>query len=68
MEMKGATTYLRDPDASGEEPRSFSYDHSYWSHDGCKDDGNGYFVPDSKHPHGKIFADQVRVSIDRLID
>ena len=58
MEMKGSTTYLKNPD-SKDDAKDFAYDHSYWSHDGCKDDGTGYFGPDTKHPNGKKFADQV---------
>lgn len=61
VEMKGSTTYIRDPENPGAEPKSFNFDHSYWSHDGCKEDGNGFFGPDSSHPNGKIFCDQKRV-------
>ena len=57
--MKGATTYLSNPDAPNDDPKKFAFDHSYWSHDGCKDDGTGFFGPDSSHPNGKKFADQV---------
>ena len=57
--MKGATTYLSNPDAPNADPKKFAFDHSYWSHDGCKDDGTGFFGPDSSHPNGKKFADQV---------
>lgn len=57
--MKGSTTYLKDPENPGSDPRSFTFDHSYWSHDGCKKLDNGYFGPDTSHPNGKKFCDQV---------
>ncbi|ELU02132.1 hypothetical protein CAPTEDRAFT_196619 [Capitella teleta] len=62
--MKGSTTYLSDPDAPNEDARKFAYDHSYWSHDGCKEDSNGYYAADSKHANGSKFADQKTVFND----
>ena len=59
VDMKGNTTYLRDPENPGEEPRNFSFDYSYWSFDGCKKMPDGYFGPDTGHPNGKKFCDQV---------
>ncbi|KAL4229280.1 hypothetical protein ACF0H5_012320 [Mactra antiquata] len=58
--MQGATTSITDP-SGGNEPKKFTFDFSYWSHDGCKDDGTGYFGPDSSHANAKKFADQKRV-------
>lgn len=56
--MNGATTSITDPSGSND-VKKFTFDFSYWSHDGCKDDGTGYFAPDTSHAHGKKFADQV---------
>lgn len=56
--MNGATTEITDPSGS-DEPRKFTFDYSFWSHDGSKEESNGYYGPDSSHPNGKKFADQV---------
>ena len=56
--MQGATTAITDP--SGEnDVKKFTFDFSYWSHDGCKEDSSGYYGPDTSHANGKKFADQV---------
>lgn len=60
IEMQGPTTKITDPGGS-DEPKKFTFDFSYWSHDGCKDDGSGYFAPDTSHANGKKFADQKKV-------
>ncbi|XP_045207845.2 kinesin-like protein KIF28P isoform X2 [Mercenaria mercenaria] len=60
IEMSGATTKIIDPSGSNEE-KKFTFDYSYWSHDGCKDNGTGYFAPDTSSPNGKKFADQQKV-------
>lgn len=60
IDMQGATTTITDPSNSSD-VKKFTFDYSYWSHDGCKDDGTGYFGPDTSHPHGKKFADQKKV-------
>ena len=60
--MAGAQTKITDPSGENEE-KKFTFDFSYWSHDGCKDDGTGYFAPDTSHAHGKKFADQVSCTI-----
>ncbi|CAH1773103.1 unnamed protein product [Owenia fusiformis] len=64
IDMKGPNSYIQDPENPNEEPRSFAFDYSYWSHDGCKDDGNGYYGKDTSHPNGKKFADQRTVYDD----
>lgn len=60
IEMNGATTEITDP-SGGDEPRKFAFDYSFWSHDGSKEESNGYYGPDSSHPNGKKFADQKKV-------
>nr|XP_022323498.1 kinesin-like protein KIF28P isoform X1 [Crassostrea virginica] len=60
IDMNGATTQITDP-AGADEPRKFTFDYSFWSHDGSKEDANGYYGPDTSHPNGKKFADQKKV-------
>ena len=55
--MNGPTTIITNPE--DKDQKKFAFDFSYWSHDGSKDDGTGYYGPDPKHPNGKKFADQV---------
>jgi len=43
--QNGATTKLVHPGTTDE--RTFTFDYSFWSHDGFKEDGNGFFVPTS---------------------
>lgn len=56
--MNGPETVLTDPEGA-EEPRKFAFDYSYWSYDGSKEMPDGYYGPDTSHPNGKKFADQV---------
>ena len=57
--MTGPATYLTDPDDPDGEPRSFSFDYSYWSYDGSRKEENGYFGADDSHPNGGQFVGQV---------
>lgn len=41
--QSGPTTVLVDPNTGDERP--FTFDFSFWSHDGFKEDENGIFVP-----------------------
>jgi hypothetical protein len=43
--MVGHTTLIRDPSNMAKEPRSFTYDYSYWSHDGYTETPDGLLVP-----------------------
>ena len=43
--QNGPTTILVDPNTGDERP--FTFDYSFWSHDGFKVDDNGIFVPTS---------------------
>lgn len=49
----GKSTSIKDPE-SNEEPKWFTFDYSYWSHDGFKNEKNGYTAAVSPH-----YADQV---------
>lgn len=60
IDMNGKTTIIEDP-SSSDEPKKFAFDFSYWSHDGCKEDSNGYFGPDTSHANGRKFCDQMKV-------
>ena len=51
--MTGNSTTITDPSTT-DATKSFTFDYSYWSHDGFKEQGNGYFTPSSPH-----YADQV---------
>lgn len=57
IDMRGQTTTIRPPttgNAAGGEPKSFTFDYSYWSHDGFKKREDGYLEP----ADGR-YADQV---------
>nr|XP_054748335.1 kinesin-like protein KIF28 isoform X2 [Lytechinus pictus] len=51
VEMSGATTKMHNPEAPKDEPRSFTFDYSYWSHDGFEEDADGILhgVPGSNY-------------------
>lgn len=40
--MKGNQTLLYDPNGK---KRTFAFDHSFWSHDGFKEEEDGLLVP-----------------------
>ncbi|RXG58941.1 Kinesin-like protein KIF28P [Armadillidium vulgare] len=62
IQMVGNKTTVTDPNS--EKNKSFTYDFSYWSFDGCKEESNGYFAPDPSHPNGSKYCDQKRVYED----
>lgn len=43
--MDAETTILVNPDDTKVAPRKFTFDHSYWSHDGFEEDADGYCKP-----------------------
>lgn len=57
--MKGTTTYLKNPEEPDEEPKNFTFDFSYWSHDGFEEKPDGYLAPAVPH-----YADQMMVYND----
>ncbi|XP_067130664.1 kinesin-like protein KIF28 isoform X2 [Centruroides vittatus] len=59
--MRGKITLLYNPDAPKEQPKKFTYDYSYWSHDGYRELENGYCTPDPDHRNGSIFCDQEKI-------
>jgi hypothetical protein len=54
--MNGSTTEITDPDAPNDPPRKFTFDYSYWSHDGFEKNDEGYLQPTVPH-----YADQVHI-------
>ncbi|KAK5969079.1 hypothetical protein GCK32_001646 [Trichostrongylus colubriformis] len=54
----GQRTCIRDPNNPSDE-KWFTFDHSYWSHDGFKTEKNGYLSPEDSR-----YADQKRVFED----
>lgn len=57
--VDGQTTLLFDPDNPRDPPKKFTFDHSYWSHDGFQETDEGVAVADHHHPNGDKYADQV---------
>uniref|UniRef100_A0A914ZNN9 Kinesin-like protein n=2 Tax=Parascaris univalens TaxID=6257 RepID=A0A914ZNN9_PARUN len=55
----GKQTGIRDPNTPDEDPKWFSFDHSYWSHDGYKENASGYLEPldDRYADQKKVFED-----------
>ncbi|KAF6777821.1 hypothetical protein AHF37_05387 [Paragonimus kellicotti] len=45
VSMKGNSTIIMNPDNRSEE-RQFTFDYSYWSHDGYRADSDGVLLPD----------------------
>jgi hypothetical protein len=64
LDVQDKTTILFNPSLPSEEPKKFTFDYSYWSHDGFKQDNlhdsASFCVPDLSHPNGAKYADQVR--------
>ena len=54
VQMKGKTTILIDPNTKN--PRDFSFDYSFWSHDKFKIMEDGYYKPEDDK-----YADQQHV-------
>lgn len=55
--MNGKSTTITNPENN--DSKSFTFDYSYWSFDGFKEDKDGYCAPDPGHRNGKKFCDQV---------
>jgi hypothetical protein len=59
IEMDGNITRIKDPSEPDKEGRPFTFDYSYWSHDGGKELDTGEFVKDESSEAD--YADQRRV-------
>ncbi|XP_064648285.1 kinesin-like protein KIF28P isoform X2 [Lineus longissimus] len=57
--MSGQQTTIKDPEQPKAEPKKFAFDYSYWSHDGFKEDANGYLQPTAAKycDQHKVFQD-----------
>jgi len=51
VDMQGNTTILKNPEDPNAEPRKFTFDYSFWSHDGFETKEDGYMVPASSKYH-----------------
>lgn len=60
IDMNGNSTRITNPEDG--ESKNFTFDYSYWSFDGCKEQKDGYWAPDPSHKNGKKFCDQVSSS------
>ena len=47
--MMGKSTQIRDPSNASKEPRTVTFDYSYWSHDGFTETPEGLLVPSSSY-------------------
>ena len=57
IDMQGNTTTIKDPSAPDVEPKKFTFDFSYWSHDGFNErESDGYLEAANAR-----YADQVRI-------
>ena len=54
IKMTGNTTAITNPNNPNDKPKKFTYDKSYWSHDGYEEQSDGYLKPTNDH-----YADQV---------
>ncbi|XP_078571290.1 kinesin-like protein KIF28 isoform X3 [Branchiostoma floridae x Branchiostoma japonicum] len=61
INMVGNTTTIKDPANLAEEGRKFTFDFSYWSHDGYRERDDGYL---EKASAGSNYADQSMVFED----
>jgi hypothetical protein len=59
IEMTGSSTTIRDPEDPSAEPKLFSFDFSYWSHDCFDTNAEGVMVPKTSK-----YADQQKVFDD----
>lgn len=64
--MEGNTTMLFSVENLSEEPKKFTYDYSYWSHDGFSEADNGLCIEDRNHENGLKYADQVSKQLTLL--
>ncbi|XP_071172316.1 kinesin-like protein KIF28 isoform X21 [Mytilus edulis] len=61
IKMQDQMTTIANPETPNEEPKKFSFDYSYWSHDGFTEDSAGNLLVDKA---GSKYASQRRVFED----
>ncbi|CAH1783605.1 unnamed protein product [Owenia fusiformis] len=59
INMQGKMTLLFNPKDPKADPRKFTFDHSYWSHDEYKETSSGYL-----EPTGSKYTDQLKLYKD----
>lgn len=64
IEIEKNTILLKNPKHSNDRHKKFTFDYSYWSHDGFKKNDSGVNVPDLSHPNGSKYVDQEKVFND----
>ncbi|CAF3182883.1 unnamed protein product [Rotaria socialis] len=72
IKMEGKSTFITDPKAPYDEPKQFSFDYSYWSHDGFVELPSGILEADnSLSPYAsqqKVFDDLGRDVLKNAFD
>jgi len=63
VEMVGNSTKITNPEDAND-VKTFTFDYSYWSHDGFKEGSEGSLEIDKSHKNGKKYADQNKVFDD----
>jgi len=63
VDMSGNSTKITNPEDANE-TKTFTFDYSYWSHDGFKEGEGGYLEVDKSHKNAKKYADQNKVFDD----
>ncbi|PIO69513.1 kinesin motor domain protein [Teladorsagia circumcincta] len=61
----GQRTCIRDPNNPSDE-KWFTFDHSYWSHDGFKTEKDGYFSPEDSRYADQLFQGIVPTFCEEL--
>ena len=61
VDMNGSSTTITNPNDG--DSKTFTFDYSYWSFDGFKEEKGGYNGPDKGHKNGSKFCDQVMIKI-----
>ncbi|KAK7114935.1 hypothetical protein V1264_000908 [Littorina saxatilis] len=51
IKMQGSMTMIHNPETPKEEPKKFSFDYSYWSHDGFVTNSDGVMEPTGGSPY-----------------
>ena len=59
VDMEDKTTILYNPNNFKAEPKKFTFDYSFWSHNGFIENELDIATPDLDHPNGYKYADQV---------
>ncbi|XP_060063153.1 kinesin-like protein KIF28 [Ylistrum balloti] len=71
IKMSGQMTSISNPENPNEEPKKFSFDYSYWSHDGMVESADGVFeaTPGSNYAsQRKVFEDLGQGVLDNAFE